>query len=196
MTATCVCRLFNLRMAKKMRQLENVDIFIVTYTGHNFPKFLLCTHPYIFNMWVSRSLENKTAEMIEWGNQHDVKIFDFGNVPHLNQENVKTNQRWNKWCGMRTMICNVTTELAWVGCLSFSLLFIFMSKNFWINCAASEICSRWVFGSNIRWRETKSQSNTLAHANTILVTIATDILVEPDAICYRDLFWWVWLDFA
>ena len=49
--------------------------------------------------------------MIEWANQHQIKIFDCGHIPHLNQENVKTNQRWDKWYAMRTMMCNVTTQL-------------------------------------------------------------------------------------
>ena len=98
-------------MARKMRQRENVDIFIITYTGHSFPTFfvvyastyfVICEFPHL--------LENKTDGMVEWGAQHHVKIFDFGNIPHLTQENVKTNQRWDKWCVVR-MMYNITIQL-------------------------------------------------------------------------------------
>lgn len=36
--------------------------------------------------------------MLEWGAQFNVKIFDFDTIPGLTQENIQTNQKWNKWC--------------------------------------------------------------------------------------------------
>lgn len=103
-------------MARKMRQRENTDIFIVTYTGPNVNTFFV-VYPlgYASKCFLicgtAHLLENKTDGMLEWAAQHDVKIFDFGNIPHLTKENVQSNQRWDKWCVVRTMMCNITTQL-------------------------------------------------------------------------------------